>query len=409
MVNSPSPPTAPRSAVSAPLRRLGAAALALGWALPVAAGVVAPAIHLDPFIPHGLTHPLYMTHAGDGSGRLFIVEKEGYVRIWEDGQVLATPFLDLHELVSGGAEQGLLGLAFHPDYPSNGHFYVDYTDTAGDTVIARYSVSAGDPDVADPASVLPVLSYPQPTPMHNAGCLAFGPDGYLYASSGDGGPGGDPDNRAQSLATTLGKILRIADDGSIPPRNPFVGQPGVREEIWAYGLRNPWRISFDRLTGDLFIGDVGQGTWEEVDFQPAASAGGEDYGWRCYEGDASFNPAGCGPPGDYVFPIATYDHSAGCAVTGGYRYRGPDASLFGTYFFGDYCSGEIWGAVPDGGGGWTVTPLLASGALISSFAEDEDGDLYVVDLAGAIYRLASVVFADGFEAGDLSAWSASAP
>ena len=337
----------------------------------------------------GLRLPLGVAHAGDGSGRLFIVEQAGRILIHDGGQVLPTPFLDVSALVSCCGEQGLLGLAFHPDYATNGLLYVDYTNTAGNTVIARYRVS-GDSNRADPMSAQILLTVPQPFANHNGGQLAFGPDGFLYIGMGDGGSGGDPGNRAQNLGELLGKMLRIDVDGAspyaIPATNPFRNTPGARPEIWAYGLRNPWRFSFDRQTGDLFIADVGQGAREEVNLQPAASAGGENYGWRRMEGTSCFNPpSGCND-GTLTLPVLEYEHTdpsrANCSITGGYRYRGARfPQLVGRYFYGDYCSGRIWNGIQSGQT-WSGSELVVTGLSITSFGEDEAGELYVVYYGG---------------------------
>src|SRR5713101_6611818 len=352
-------------------------------------------IALEPVVT-GLTRPVGITHAGDGSGRLFITIQDGQILLYDGVQLLPTPFLDIASLVSCCGEQGLLGLAFHPRYASNGLFYVNYTNTVGDTVIARYVVSA-NPNVADPQAARILLTIPQPFSNHNGGQLQFGPDGYLYIGTGDGGSGGDPQNNGQNLGTLLGKLLRIdVDKGTpyaIPSDNPFVAManPTTRGEIWAFGLRNPWRFSFDRLTGALFIGDVGQGSWEEIDFQPAGSRGGENYGWRLMEGKHCFNPATSCNPGTLALPILEYDHSLGCAVTGGYRYRGARLpQLFGSYLYGDFCSGRIWQATRTNTGRWTTTELRDSPYVISTFGEDEVGELYLAhytqDATGAIYR-----------------------
>ncbi len=342
----------------------------------------------------GLSSPVDITHAGDGSGRLFIILQGGRIVIFDGVQILSPPFLDITSLVSSGGERGLLGAAFHPNYVGNGFFYVSYTDTAGDSVIARYSVSL-DPNRADPTSGVILLTIPQPFSNHNGGQLHFGPDGYLYIGIGDGGSGGDPQNNGQDLGTLLGKILRIdVDSGfpfTVPPDNPFVGVVGAREEIWSFGLRNPWRFSFDRLTGDMFIGDVGQNSWEEVDFQPANSTGGENYGWRLMEGNSCFNPAINCNNGTLTLPILVYDHSVGCSVTGGYLYRGSkNPNLNGLYLYGDFCSGLIWGAQEDGLGGWNTTVLLDTNFSISTFGEDESGEIYFAHLSaidGTIYQV----------------------
>ena len=332
-----------------------------------------------------LRRPVGVANAGDGSGRLFVVEQAGRILIHDGTAVLPSPFLDVSALVSCCGEQGLLGLAFHPHFVANGFFYVDYTNTAGDTVIARYQVSA-DPNVADPSSAQILLTIPQPFSNHNGGQLAFGPDGFLYVGMGDGGGGGDPGNRAQNLGELLGKILRIDVDGAspyaIPATNPFRNTSGARPEIWAYGLRNPWRFSFNRRTGDLFIADVGQNHIEEVNFQSAASAGGENYGWRRMEGTLCYDPSSECNDGTLTLPILEYDHSQGCSITGGYRYRGARfPQLVGRYFYGDFCSGRIWGAT-ESDQAWSSTALTDTPPYITSFGEDEGGELYVVHYGG---------------------------
>lgn len=337
-----------------------------------------------------------------GDGRLFVVEQPGAIRVVQsDGTVLATPFLDISAKVSCCGERGLLGLAFHPDYAANGFFYVDYTDTAGDTVVARYSVT-GDPNVADPSSEVVILTQAQPFANHNAGDLAFGPtDGFLYVTLGDGGLFCDPSDNAQDGQSLLGKILRIDVDGgtpfAIPPDNPFVGDPSVRDEVWALGLRNPWRIAFDPAPPhDLFIADVGQNMWEEVDFQPGASAGGENYGWDCLEGThpASDPPSSCTttavcPPAGHVLPIHEYGHSADrCAVTGGVVYRGAAfPALDGEYFFADFCTGDIYSLSPDGGGGWALTSYdTPVPGTPRTFGTDAAGEIYVATQS-TVYRI----------------------
>ena len=368
-----------------------------------------PAIQLS-VLPGGVASPVHVANAGDGSSRLFVVEQAGSIRIFKNGAFLSTPFLDISGLVSyDGGEKGLLSVAFHPNYTSNGYFYVYYTDKSSpvyNLTIARYSVSA-DPDVADPASAQIVLGVPHPTNTnHNGGQLAFSPlDGYLYAGTGDGGAGGDPPNNAQNLNVLLGKILRLDIDGTgavpcgqstpapfaIPPTNPFVGVAGC-DEIWAYGVRNPWRFGFDRTTGDLLIGDVGQNLYEEVDFQPEASAGGENYGWRRMEGFHCYNPPTNCDDGTLTLPILEETHNPGgwCALIGGFRYRGTAIpALVGAYLFGDTCLGQIWGAT-ESSGTWTAEEMLAAGLTISSFGEDEAGEVYVADLGGAVYRIEGV-------------------
>ena len=352
-------------------------------------------ITLSPVVTSGLTQPLYVTHARDS--RLFIVERAGVIRIYQGSALLPQPFLDINGLVRDtGTEEGMLGLAFPPGFsPGHAQFYVYYVNNGGDLVLARYNVSSGNPNVADPGSAEIVLTIPHPGQTnHNGGQLAFGPqDGYLYLGPGDGGGGGDPGENAQDPAELLGKILRIdVETGdpltyTIPPTNPFIGTPGYRPEIWALGLRNPFRFSFDRAAGDLFIADVGQMNTEEIDFEPSKDLGGRNYGWDCYEGSNPFELAGCGPIGNYTFPVWEYSHALGCSVTGGYVYRGqlfPD--MTGVYFYSDYCSGRIWGLSFDGTG-WHNTEYLDSTLSVSSFGEDLNGEVYVVDLNGGVYRL----------------------
>ncbi len=350
-----------------------------------------PTLTLEPLVS-GLARPTFLTHAGDGSGRLFVIEKPGIIRVIHDGELLDEPFLDIRDVVDdSGNEQGLLGLAFHPDYASNGRFFVAYT-TDDTNSVAEYRVTA-DPNVADPESGVVLIAAPDQYANHNGGMLAFGPnDGYLYISMGDGGSSGDPLNSGQSLDTLLGKILRIdvdaGDPYGIPDGNPMLQNGGAEPEIWAYGLRNPWRFSFDRDTGDLWIADVGQNRLEEINFQPADSDGGENYGWRIMEASDCFNPqSGCDTNG-LVLPVFEYDHGQGCSVTGGYVYRG-DAipGLQGTYLFTDYCTGNFW-ATRATGDGFDTERLGTIPGGVSAFGEDEDGELYVVnDPDGIIYRL----------------------
>jgi glucose/arabinose dehydrogenase len=380
---------------------LSTLALTLSFASPLAPGGRAAAaavgttatIALVP-LASGLNSALTVVHAGDGSGRLFIVLQGGQIMVFDGNNVLPRPFLDISALVSCCDERGLLGLAFHPNYATNGFFYVNYTNRRGDTVIARFSVSRTNRSLANPLSLTALLRVNQPFPNHNGGQLQFGPDGFLYIGLGDGGSGGDPLNNGQSLDTLLGKLLRIDVNGAapyaVPASNPFVGVPGTLPEIWAYGLRNPWRFTFDRLTGDMFIGDVGQSEWEEIDFQPVASAGGENYGWRIMEGSHCFDPStGCDQTG-LVLPILEYNHELGCAVIGGYRYRGGQVqALVGRYLYGDFCSGTIWSAVPGQGGAWGSSVLLETGFMISSFGEGPDGELYVLSYgsSGTLYKV----------------------
>lgn len=337
-------------------------------------------------LPYEFDNPVFLTHAGDGSGRLFVVEQAGYIRIVDDGQLLPDPYLDIEALVLFDGEQGLLSVAFAPDYETNGHFYVYYTDNDGDQVIARYTVSGSNPNVADPNSAQTVLPIPHPDHgNHNGGQLQFGPDDMLYIGVGDGGGGGDQDNNAQNPATLLGKLLRInVEIGNpatytVPSDNPFVNDTRYRAEIWSVGVRNPWRFSFDRNTGDLYMGDVGQGEWEEVNFQPAG-VGGQNWGWRCYEGTHPYNLSGCDTQVPYNMPVAEYNHDEGCSITGGYVYRGSTYErLDGIYFYTDYCSGNVWGLQNPNGSGWIQKLLLDMGFGQSSFGEDESGALYLVD------------------------------
>jgi len=346
-------------------------------------------IDLQPIVQGGLSRPDYLTHAGDD--RLFVVEQPGRIRIIKNGQLLDQPYLDITDKVTtDGNEQGLLSVAFHPAYQDNGLLWVNYTRAPdGATVIERYTVSKDDPDRADAQSGKVILTIAQPEPNHNGGLIKFGPDGYLYIGTGDGGGAGDQHGaigNGQDRKALLGKLLRLdvaeQDSYAIPAANP------LGTEIWAYGLRNPWRFSFDRATGDLFIADVGQNTYEEVNFQPATSKGGENYGWRIMEGLHCFDPKeGCDQTG-LVRPIAEYSHAAGgCSITGGYVYRGSQyPAMQGTYFFGDYCSGIIWSLQRDGTE-WLMQKRLESGVRISSFGEDFSGELYVIDHGGAVYQL----------------------
>ncbi|MFP5247840.1 MAG: PQQ-dependent sugar dehydrogenase [Thermoanaerobaculia bacterium] len=354
-----------------------------------AASAAEPNVVLEPVVS-GFALPVSITHAGDH--RLFVTQQGGLVRIVEGARILPEPFLDLRSLVSTGGERGLLSIAFHPQYAQNGFFFVNYTDTRGDTVIARYRVS-NDPNRADPNSRQILLMIDQPFANHNGGQLQFGPDGYLYIGMGDGGSGGDPNNHAQDPAELLGKMLRIDADTapySIPPSNPFLNQPNTRPEIWALGLRNPWRFSFDRLTGDLWIADVGQGLWEEIDFQPATSIGGENYGWRRMEGTHCFSPNTNCQTGTLILPVIEYDHSDGaCSVTGGYVYRDSrNRRLTGMYIYGDFCNGKIWGSTRSASGAITTHDLFDATFLISTFGEDIEGELYVADWQGGVlYRI----------------------
>ncbi|HYH06563.1 MAG TPA: PQQ-dependent sugar dehydrogenase [Thermoanaerobaculia bacterium] len=362
----------------------------LGILLATVISQAQPNIVLEPVVT-GTSRPVSIAHAGDQ--RLFIVQQSGRIMVWDGTRLLPDPFLDVTSRITSTGERGLLGLAFHPRYAENGFFYVNYTDLQGDTVIARYRVSS-DPNRADTASAKTLLTVDQPFPNHNGGQLQFGPDGYLYIGLGDGGSGGDPGNRAQDLAQLLGKMLRIdvdsGDPYGIPSGNPFAGRDGVRPEIWASGLRNPWRYTFDRMTGDLWIADVGQGDWEEINFQPRASIGGENYGWRLMEGTHCFEPDDNCNNGTLVQPVIEYDHSSqACSVTGGYVYRGTRyVRLYGAYVYADFCNGIIRAATPSVGGVLVSRTLIDANFFVSTFGEDVNGELYVADYnGGTIYRI----------------------
>lgn len=374
-------------------------------------------------IATGLTRPINVIAPEGDFGRIFVIEQQvfdsasptnrfGRIRVIDlaTQTVLPTPFFQIP--VSGGNEQGLLGLVFHPDYANNGYLYINYTDGSGTTRVDRITVNASNPNLADDASRIPVLSIAQPFSNHNGGWMGFGPnDGYLYISTGDGGSGGDPGNRSQDITNQLlGKMLRIDVDGddfpadftrnyAIPADNPFVGVTGD-DEIWAYGLRNAWRCSFDPTNGDLYIADVGQNAREEVSFQPGDSAGGENYGWRCYEGNAVFNTTGCPPMSELVFPIVDYSHASGrCSITGGEIYRGcAIPELSGTYFYSDFCSNDYWSLRYDG---TTVTEFTdrdgvfaGAGSNPVSFGRDAFGEVYVTTFNG---RVSKIVPTAGFD------------
>ncbi|MEW5976084.1 MAG: PQQ-dependent sugar dehydrogenase [Acidobacteriota bacterium] len=336
----------------------------------------------------GLSSPVFLNHAGDGSGRLFVVEQAGRILIVRNGGVLPTPFLDIRGQVSFGGERGLLSVAFHPDFKNNRRFFVNYTARRPNlmTIIAEYQASMSNPDLAHTAEQV-LLTIDQPFDNHNGGQLQFGPDGYLYIGMGDGGSGGDPLGHGQNLNSLLGKVLRIDVNGAfpyrIPPDNPLVNGPGA-DEIWALGLRNPWRFSFDRLNGRLFLADVGQNTMEEVDVVDR----GSNLGWNVMEGSRCFQPPnGCSTAG-LTLPISEYTHSLGSSITGGYVYRGnAHPQLRGTYLFGDFGSGRIWGLTETNLGTWTRTELRGPGFNISSFGEDEEGEIYVVNYSGSIHRI----------------------
>jgi glucose/arabinose dehydrogenase len=338
----------------------------------------------------GFVNPVNIQNAGDE--RLFVVEQNGRIKILNpDGTINANNFLDITSIVSSGGERGLLGLAFHPDYANNGFFYLNYTDNSGDTQVSRFSVDADDPNLADPESELQLMNIFQPYTNHNGGCIEFGPDGYLYIGMGDGGRGGDPNNYAQNLMELLGKMLRIDVDNpdggnnyGIPDSNPYVGDPDALDEIWASGVRNPWKFAFDSQTGDIWIADVGQNSLEEINHE-LSTLSGLNYGWRCYEGNDPYNTSGCPDPSELTFPVAQYSHSGGnCSITGGYVYRGTVYSdIQGLYLFADLCSSMIGTVDQDGNmidhgnfsGTWT------------SFGEDVNGELYIADHGGSIYKI----------------------
>jgi glucose/arabinose dehydrogenase len=390
------------SIASRSLRRLVVALAIGGLLVPVSASAaIVPGnirVALTP-VASGFSSPLLVTHAGDGSGRLFVVEQTGRIRIVKGGDLQAGSFIDISRSVSKGGEQGLLGLAFHPSYEDNGKLYLSYTDRDGTSVIREYLVSTTNEDRVNGSSGRTLLRVRQPYANHNGGHIVFGPDGFLYIGLGDGGSSGDPGNRAQSRGTLLGKILRVDVNkrtGSlpygIPSTNPYVGRSGL-DQIWAYGLRNPWRFTFDRTTGDLWIGDVGQGNWEEVDRALASNgrnAGrGVNYGWRVMEGAHCFRPSsGCVRTGR-TLPLTEYSHSNGrCSITGGHVYRGktyPD--LVGAYFFADYCSGEVWFVDRAAARGVTPRRAIDTNTQITSFGEDEAGELYLTSAEGTVYRV----------------------
>ena len=394
-----------RAGDDAAMNRPRAAALIAAMLLLASSGSTSLAAPTDAHIrlalrASGLSSPVFATSARDGTGRLFIVEQTGRIRIYRNGAVLSTPFLSIASQVSGGFEQGLLGLAFHPSFKTNHKLYVDFTDLNGDTVIREYRVSSTNSNVVATSTARTILKVAQPYDNHNGGMLAFGPDGYLYIGLGDGGSGGDPGNRAQNKDSLLGKILRIDVNGTTsttnyrnPSSNPFVGVAG-RNEIWQYGLRNPWRFSFDRANGSLWIGDVGQGSWEEIDRAVRTTSGagrGVNWGWRVLEGFKCYSPStGCSTSGK-TKPLLAFDHGGGrCAVTGGYVYRGTLVpALVGGYVFADYCSGEIWVVNATAASPATRTLLMDTDLTISSFGENAAGDLYVLDRDGG--RMYAVV------------------
>lgn len=334
-------------------------------------------------VAQGLRAPLGLENAGDG--RLFVLERGGSIWIYTGDSILDEPFLDISDKVATqGSEQGLLGLAFHPEYETNGYFFINYTDLRGDTIVARYQVSS-DPARADSQSEKVILQIGQPYRNHNGGDLVFGPDGYLYIATGDGGSGGDPEGNAQNTNTLLGKILRIDVDAGDPYRVPEDNYDQGRAEIWAYGLRNPWRIHFDSATGDLYIADVGQNQWEEINFQPAGAEAGWNFGWDLREGAHPFEG---GDASGLVDPVAEYSHQLGISVTGGVVIRDPRLPDWqGVYLYGDFGSGIVWGLLKTAGGEWANAQLWDTDAGISSFGQDQAGRVYMVDYGGRILRL----------------------
>jgi glucose/arabinose dehydrogenase len=358
------------------------------WAVALCSQIaISQTIALETFAT-GFTNPVEITHAGDS--RLFVLQQEGQIRILNaDGTINSTPFLNITAIISSGGERGLLGLAFHPEYDSNGYFYVYYNNANGGTTVARYTRSTADADVADASSVMIILTMQQPEANHNGGCLRFGPDGYLYIAKGDGGGGGDPNNNGQNINSLLGKILRIDVDGaapySIPAGNPYAGVEGA-DEIWAYGLRNPWKFSFNRLNGDIWIADVGQENIEEINKVPGSQAGA-NYGWRCFEGTAVYNNSGCSLVEMYTPPFAEYTHSAtgGCSITGGYVYTGDVyPALQGKYIFADYCNNKLGIVGTDA----AITYTEAFTGNFSTFGEDIEGELYVAGKNnGTVYKI----------------------
>jgi len=343
-------------------------------------------------VASGFQQPLAATNAGDGSNRVFITEQGGKIVIFESGKVLEQPFLDISSLTAAGGERGLLSVAFDPKFKTSGRLFINYTDQNGNTTIARYTVSSANKNLVDPKSAKVLLKIEQPYANHNGGQLEFGPDGMLYVGMGDGGSGGDPQNWAQNTGVLLGKLLRldVSGDGAVAPKdNPLVNRDGAKPEIWAYGLRNPWRFSFDRKTGDLWIGDVGQNKLEEINFQAASSKGGENYGWRLKEANSCFNPSSGCEKLKLTDPVFQYDHSKGVSVTGGYVYRGVNVpELEGKYVFGDFGSGLIWTTTRDSSGKFSTKELMKTDYAISAFGEDEAGELYLIGYDGTLYKFA---------------------
>jgi glucose/arabinose dehydrogenase len=392
----PASPTAPAPEAAVPQFPIAPARVTAGVV------VAAPVVKLVP-VASGFNAPTQVVAPGDGSGRLFVVQQGGRIRIIDGGVVQSPAFIALDDKIATGGERGLLGLAFHPAFASNGRFYVYFTRKKdGAVAINEYRVSDSDPNLADMSTKRRIITIGQPYSNHNGGRMAFGPDGYLYIGTGDGGGAGDPGNRARSKKSLLGKMLRIDVDGvtsnhayRTPASNPYKGRPG-RNEIWSRGLRNPWGWSFDRVSGDLWIGDVGQSRIEEIDRalvngKKTSRGRGVDFGWPVMEGTKCYRPAtGCNTSGKRE-PVTQYRHTKGCSVTGGYAYRGSDVpALAGRYLFGDWCSGTIWTisrTAPKPAG---KSVLLSTSLHITSFGEDESGELYVLDGGGSLYRIEAV-------------------
>jgi len=386
--------------------------------LAVTALAATPPVVLTPFAGD-FDRVTTVTHAGDGSGRLFVVERTGTIQIvLANGTRLKAPFLDIADRIdSSDIETGVLGLVFDPEYELNRRFYVAYTDPDGDAVVASFRSLLLEPNTADPGSETEILRLPQPSPIHNIHQLSFGTDGYLYVGSGDGGPGGDPSNNAQSLEVLLGKVLRIGVGATagyeIPPDNPFIGDPLARDEIWSYGLRNPANFSFDRKTAALYLADAGEMSWEELNVQPATSTGGENYGWRRMEGTHCYDPpSGCQTPG-LMLPVIEYPHVPGgdCAIIGGLVYRGKiQLALRGFYVFGDFCSGSVRLARL-GCRGWWSEVVATAPTRISALGENEVGEIYVAGWStvgeAVLYHVRTPgagIFSDGFEDGEARSW-----
>jgi len=362
----------------------------------------APVLNFSPLVSTGLTAPLDVVNAGDGTNRLFIVEQGGTVKIYSGGSLQTGTFLNIADTISAGGERGLLSIAFHPGYSTNRYFFLYFTNESGAISVARMQTTAGNPNVADRSSFIELLTIAKPFANHNGGKLHFGPDGNLYFGTGDGGSGGDPNNFAQNGNSLLGKMIRINVDNfttapfyTIPADNPYLANAAVRDEIFATGLRNPFRWSFDRLNNDVWIADVGQGALEEVNQLPFAASGGVNYGWRCYEGNSTYNTAGCLPAGNYTYPVFQYPHNnstGGYSITGGYVYRGSTyPALYGYYVCADYVSANAWLITPAGGGGFTATIQAGAPASIAGFGESENGELFAVTLNGRLYSVGTSI------------------